>query len=103
MTVMPTPRAAESAQFSVTAAETRSTAAPVSVMRVTGEADPNILARIVQPMVKLDLMPRYFQVLSEEGGEMLAEIAFTGVDAQQVKRLQSTLQAVIGVTAAQLR
>jgi hypothetical protein len=103
MTVMPTPRAAESAPFSVTAAETRSTAAPVSVMRVTGEADPNILARIVQPMVKLDLMPRYFQVLSEESGQMLAEIAFAGVDAQRVKRLQSTLQAVIGVTAVELR
>jgi len=75
----------------------------VSVLRVIGEADPNILARIVQPMVKLDLMPRYFQVLSEEGGEMLAEIAFAGVDAQRIRRLQSALESVIGVTAVELR
>ncbi len=103
MTVMPMPRAAESADLSVTTAKARTTAAPVRVMRVTGEADPNTLARIVQPMVKLDLMPRHFQVLSEDGGEMLAEIAFAGVDAQQIKRLQSALQAVIGVTAVELR
>jgi len=103
MTVMPMPRAAEGAPFSVSSPETRTATAPVSVMRVTGEADPNILARIVQPMVKLDLMPRYFQVLSEEGGELRAEIAFAGVDETQVERLQSTLQAVIGVTAVELR
>jgi len=103
MTVMPTPRADESAQVSTPIAEARMTAAPVCVMRVAGEADPNILARIVQPMVKLDLMPRYFQVLSEEGGEMLVEIAFAGIDETQVKRLQSTLQAVIGVTSVEMR
>lgn len=103
MTVMPTARAAESAQpFSVPSAEARTTAAPVRVLRVTGEADPNILARIVQPMVKLDLMPRYFQVLSEDGGEMLAEIAFASVNDTQVKRLQSTLQSVIGVFSVEL-
>jgi len=103
MTVMPMPRAEQSASFSVSPAEIRTAATPVSVLRVIGEADPNILARIVQPMVKLDLMPRYFQVLSEEGGEMLAEIAFAGVDAQRIRRLQSALESVIGVTAVELR
>jgi len=71
MTVMPTPRAAESAQpFTF---KTRTTASPARVIRVTGEAEPNILARIVQPLVKLDLMPRFFQVLSEDGSERVAE------------------------------
>ncbi len=104
MTAMPMPRATESAQHvSFTATEVRTAAAPVTVIRVAGEADPNILARIVQLMVKLDLMPRYFQVLSEAGGEMLAEIAFAGVDEKQVSRLQSALQSVIGVTSVEMR
>ncbi len=100
MTVMPSPRAAESAQ--PFAFKTRTTASHARVIRVTGEAEPNILARIVQPLVKLDLMPRFFQVLSEDSSEMVAEFAFTDVDENQVERLQSTLQTVIGVGSVEL-
>ena len=55
---------------------TQPAARPVSVMRISAEADPNILARIIQPMVKLDLMPRALYVLSEDGAEMVVEAVF---------------------------
>jgi len=102
MTVMPIPRAEPSAPFSVSPAETRTSAAPVRVLRVIGEADANILARIIQPMVKLDLMPRALSVLSEEGGELSAEFAFAATDAQQVARLEHALRAVIGITSVEM-
>ena len=102
MTVMQMPRVAQSAQFAVSLAEARTAAAPVRVLRVCGEADPNILARIIQPMVKLDLMPRALNVLSEDGAEMVVEIAFAATDAQQVARLEHALRAVIGITSVEM-
>ena len=102
MTVMPMPRAAQSAPFSLSTAQTRTGAAPVCVLRVCGEADANILARIIQPMVKLDLMPRALNVLSEDGVELSAEIAFAATDAQQVARLEHALRAVVGITSVEM-
>ncbi len=110
MTVMPTPRAAEAAQYvtpftqaDTDAGNVHADAAPASVIRVTSQADPNILARIVQPMVKLDLLPRQFNVLSDDGGVMLAEIAVSGADETRIKRLESALRTIIGVVSVELR
>jgi len=103
MTVMPMSRATEAAQhFPVTSPKVRTTAAPVRIVRVTGEADPNILARIVQPMVKLDLMPQYLNVLSEDDGVMLADIAFAAADSQNIRRFENSLRAVIGITSVEV-
>ncbi|MFP3920711.1 MAG: hypothetical protein ACLFU3_03300 [Dichotomicrobium sp.] len=103
MTAMP--RAAEAAHYypDVASAEHRSHAvAPETafarVIRVTAEADPNILARIVQPMVKLDILPQRLNMLSEGDGTMVAEITLDGV-AESAGRLENTLRAVIGVVA----
>jgi len=109
MTVMTTPRAGEparsfpyAANFEARAKAPQPAALPVSVIRVAAEADPNILARIVQPMVKLDLMPRGMYVLSDDGGDMVAEFVFAAEDSDQVKRLANILRAVIGVASVQL-
>lgn len=109
MTVMTTPRAGESARsfhFShAPSPEARPLAPapePVTAIRVSAEADPNILARIVQPMVKLDLLPRGMYVLSDIGGEMEVKLVFPAADADQVRRLENTLRAVIGVTSVEL-
>jgi hypothetical protein len=77
-------------------------ARPVSVVRISAEADPNILARIIQPMVKLDLMPRALYVLSEDGAEMVAEIVFAASSSDRVRRLEHSLRAVIGITSVEL-
>jgi len=109
MTDMTPPRAAESAhRFSHTTSSnphvdaTQPAARAVSVVRISGEADPNILARIIQPMVKLDLMPRALYVLSEDGAEMVAEIVFAASNSDQVRRLEHTLRAVIGITSVEM-
>lgn len=107
MTVMSTPRAGGSARpfpYSATAKARPLAPAPqpVTALRVTAEADPNILARVVQPMVKLDLIPRGMYVLSDSGGEMEAKLVFAAADADRVKRLENTLRAVIGVTSVDL-
>lgn len=106
MTIMTTPRAGEPARsFPYTphsephAKAPQASVLPVSVIRIAAEADPNILARIIQPMVKLDLMPRGMYVLSDDGGEMVAEFVFAAADSDQVKRLANSLRAVIGVTS----
>jgi (p)ppGpp synthase/HD superfamily hydrolase len=75
---------------------------PVTAIRVSAEADSNILARIVQPMVKLDLVPRGMYVLSDHSGEMEAKLVFAAADADQVRRLENSLRAVIGVTSVEL-
>lgn len=107
MTVMTTPRAGEPARsfpHSASAKANRAAPArePVPAVRVTAEADPNILARIVQPMVKLDLLPRAMSVIRESGEKMIAEIAFAAADGDQVRRLEHSLRAVIGVTSVEL-
>jgi len=109
MTVMTTPRAGDTARlFSFNPDDDTKVKPlapapePVTAIRVSAQADPNILARIVQPMVKLDLLPRYFHVLSRDGGEMLAEIAFAGADETQVERFRNTLRSVIGVGSVEL-
>jgi len=108
MNVMTAARAIEAAQpFSEIVETERS---PVTLpdalagkaVRVIGEADPNILARIVQPMVKLDIMPRSFSVTSDPGGRLLAEIDISGVEARAAERLESTLRSVIGVVSVEL-
>jgi len=84
------------------AAAPKPAARPVSVVRISAEADPNILARIIQPMVKLDLMPRALYVLSEDGAEMVAEIVFAASSSDQVRRLEHSLRAVIGITSVEM-
>lgn len=74
----------------------------VSVVRISAEADPNLLARIIQPMVKLDLMPRALYVLSEDGAEMVVEAVFAASSSDQVRRLEHSLRAVIGITSVDL-
>ena len=81
---------------------TQPAARPVSVVRISAEADPNILARIIQPMVKLDLMPRALNVLSEDGAEMVVETVFAASSSDQVRRLEHSLRAVIGITSVDL-
>jgi len=83
MTVMTTPRAGEparsfpyAANFEARAKAPQPAALPVSVIRIAAEADPNILARIIQPMVKLDLMPRGMYVLSDDGGRNGCRVRF---------------------------
>ncbi len=109
MTVMTMPRAGEPARCflsraSATPAPRQVAAAPepIAAIRVRAEADPNILARIVQPMVKLDLLPRAMSVISESVEEMVAEIAFAAGDTDQVRRLENSLRAVIGVTSVEV-
>lgn len=108
MNVMTTARATEAAQPFPGISETKRS--PVKLpdtladktVRVIGEADPNILARIVQPMVKLDIMPRNLTVTSDPGGRLLAEIDISGVEARAAERLESTLRSVIGVVSVEL-
>jgi hypothetical protein len=109
MTIMTTPRAGEPARsfpFSPSASAKAGRVAPapepVAAIRVTGEADPNILARIIQPMVKLDLLPRAMSVISASAEELVAEIAFAAADSDQVRRLENSLRAVIGVTSVEV-
>ena len=109
MTVMTTPRAGDRARlFSFNPDEDTKVKPlapapePVTAIRVSADADPNILARIVQPMVKLDLVPRGMYVLSDHSGEMEAKLVFAAADADQVRRLENSLRAVIGVTSVEL-
>lgn len=105
MTAMP--RAGEAAhyfpEFTPADHESRSVAPETGfarVIRVTAEADPNILARIIQPMVKLDILPQRLHMLSDDDGTMVAEIALNGA-ADNAERLENTLRSVIGVVTVE--
>jgi len=104
MTVMTTPRAGEAARTFAheTSFHTQCDAvAPageaVTALRVAAEADPNLLARVIQPMVKFDLLPRAMSVVSDGKGEMQVEFAFAQADARAVQTLTSSLRTVIGI------
>ncbi len=108
MTAMTAPRAGEALPFSYSPNADKMTkplvpaAEAVTAIRVSAEADPNMLARIVQPMVKFDLVPRGMYVLSDHSLEMEVKLVFAAADADQVRRLESSLRAVIGVISVEL-
>lgn len=64
--------------------------------RVTAEASPGLLPRLLQPLAKRDLTADFFSAVRE--GEMLnAELVFHAMPAEMVHLVEGNLRQVIGV------
>ena len=66
---------------------------------VTGEADPGLLPRLIEPFAKLGLVPARAHASAEDGDgrELSADLRVNGVDRQTAHLLDNALRRVVGV------
>jgi len=66
---------------------------------VTGDTDPGLLARLLQPFAKLGLVPHRVHATSEhgDGSEQSVDLRVSGVPQRQARLIEAMLRATIGV------
>jgi hypothetical protein len=74
-------------------------AAARSYFFLTGDTGCDLLARVLLPFIKLDLVPYRVHASAEHGTgeEMSIELRFTGLAPQSVETLAARCRAIIGV------
>ena len=69
---------------------------------VQADAAPGLLARLIQPFARRDLLPDSFTA-ERRGDQLTAVIAMARMPAEMVHLVEGNLRQVIGVTAVALR
>ena len=66
---------------------------------LTSAASPDLLARVLNFFIKLDLMPYRIHVSTEHGAgeEMTIELRFAGMELDMAERLAARCRTIIGV------
>ena len=69
---------------------------------VLADADPGLLARLIQPFARRDLAPDSFTA-ERRGDAMRAEIAMERMPAEMVHLVEGNLRQVVGVVSVTVR
>lgn len=71
-----------------------------ALFHITGTADPSLLARVVDPVAKLGLIPSRLFASSEtgDGSEMTVDLRLTGVARIEAERVALALRRIVGVS-----
>jgi hypothetical protein len=80
-------------------AEETNDASARSYFFLTGDTSSDLLARVLIPFAKLDLVPYRIHASTEQGTgeEMSIELRFTGLAPQSVEALAARCRSIIGV------
>jgi len=70
--------------------------------RVQAEPSPGLLARLIQPFARRDLVPDSFSA-ERRGAEVQVDIALGAMPAEMVHLVEGNLRQVIGVVSVKLR
>jgi hypothetical protein len=66
---------------------------------VTGEADPGLLPRLIEPVAKMGHVPSRVHASREsgDGSELVVDLRLKGVPARTAKLVEHALRATVGV------